>query len=92
MRALLFALPVALLAGCVQPTPPAVPPEPDRDACKASQYQGLIGQSASVLSAMTFPAGTRIINPGDAITMDFRPDRLNVEIGVNGRIEKIGCY
>jgi len=41
---------------------------------------------------MTFPAGTRVINPGDAVTMDFRADRLNIEVGVNGRIDKIGCY
>lgn len=92
LRAMLLALPLAGLAGCVEPLPPPTPLEPDPDACKASQYQGLIGQPASVLSAMTFPAGTRVINPGDAVTMDFRADRLNIEVGVNGRIDKIGCY
>ncbi|HHY02896.1 MAG TPA: hypothetical protein GX686_08535, partial [Paracoccus sp.] len=25
-------------------------------------------------------------------TMDFRPDRMNIEIGTDGRIAKIGCY
>lgn len=34
----------------------------------------------------------RVINPGDAVTMDFRADRLNIENGANGRIKKFGCY
>ena len=34
----------------------------------------------------------RVINPGDAVTMDFRPDRLNIENGENGRIRKFACY
>lgn len=33
----------------------------------------------------------RIINPGDVVTMDFRPDRLNIEIGTDGRIKAIRC-
>ncbi|PZP19422.1 MAG: hypothetical protein DI613_21395, partial [Kocuria rhizophila] len=30
--------------------------------------------------------------PGDAVTADFRPDRLNIETGTDGRIAKVGCY
>ena len=51
-----------------------------------------MGQPASVLQTMMLRAGTRVINPGDAVTMDFRADRMNIEIGTNGRIEKIACY
>lgn len=87
----LLPLPLLVLAACVEPAEqPAT--NPDTDACQASQYQGLIGQPRSVLADMTFPAGTRIIDQGDAITMDFRHDRLNIEVSANGRIDKIGCF
>lgn len=87
---------VALLAAAVlsacEAVPPAVTPEPPQDACGAEGYQGLIGQPRAVLAQMTFPIGTRLIGPDDAVTADFRPDRLNIEFGRTGRIEKVGCY
>lgn len=89
MRALAI-LPLLALVGCVEPVP--APVQPDTDQCKASTLQGLVGQPKSVLQTMLLPAGTRVIGPGDAVTMDFRPDRMNVEVGPDGRIAKIGCY
>lgn len=73
------------LAGCI------VADEPDRNACGAGGMQGLVGQSRAVLAAMTLPSGTRIIEPGMAITEDYRPERMNVEIGEDGRIARIWC-
>ena len=92
MRFLMLLVPVLALTACVEPMPvtPGVPP--DTDHCGASGMQGLVGQPRSVLATMLLPAGSRVINPGDAVTMDFRPDRLNIEIGTDGRIAKIGCY
>lgn len=90
MRALAL-IPLLALAACVQPIPVPVE-EPDTDQCNASALQGLIGQPAAVLRDMMLKAGTRVINPGDAVTMDFRPDRMNIEIGTSGRIEKVACY
>ena len=88
---LLAILPLLALAACVEPVaPPAAEPAPD--LCNATALQGLVGQPASVLQTMMLRAGTRVINPGDAVTMDFRADRMNIEIGANGRIEKIACY
>ena len=92
-KALLLGLSAAtLLAACeplpVEPLPDAAPP----DDCRASAYQGLVGQPVSVLAAMTFPIGTRQIGPNDAVTSDFRPERLNIEYGSTGRIEKVSCY
>ena len=91
MTRLLAAIPLVLLAACVQP-PPAVMPPVDADLCKAQPLQGLVGQPQSVLATMLLPAGSRVIGPNDAVTMDFRADRLNVEIGADGRIAKVGCY
>lgn len=91
MTRLMLTVPLLVLAGCVAPPPPAAT-EPDLDACKASSYQGLVGQPRSVLRTMLLPAGSRVIGPGDAITMDFNVERLNVEIGTDDRISKIACY
>lgn len=82
---------VGLLAAC-EPMQTAEAPAEPGDACGASGFQGLIGQSRDVLAAMTFPADTRIIGPDQPVTADFRTERLNIEYDRNGRIEKISCY
>ncbi len=66
-------------------------PAPREDACGAAGMQSFIGQDRSVLAAMTFPAGTRIIEAGSPVTMDFNPRRLNIVIGSTGRIERVSC-
>jgi hypothetical protein len=33
----------------------------------------------------------RVIKPGMAVTMDYRPDRLNVQVGEDGKISKFTC-
>lgn len=71
------------LAGC-QPVPAA-------DACGAGGMQSLVGQPASVLAAMSFPAGTRIIEFGMPATADLNPQRLNILIGRSGLIERVSC-
>ena len=91
MKRLLLALPFLALAGCVEPVPPVTPEEPDADLCKASALQGLVGQPRTVLGTMLLPAGTRVIGPGDAVTMDYRTDRLNIETDAAGRVTKVRC-
>lgn len=84
----LTATAVLCLSACVQP-PPATPP--GADACGAGALQGLVGQPSSVLAAMTFPAPTRVITPGMAVTMDFREDRLNIEVNAAEAIARVFC-
>lgn len=91
-RSLILALTAtAILAAC-EPVPVEPLPDTPPDDCRASAYQGLVGQPVSVLTAMTFPIGTRQIGPDDAVTSDFRPERLNIEYGRTGLIEKVSCY
>jgi len=33
----------------------------------------------------------RVIRPGDAVTLDYRPDRLNVRLDDDDVISEIGC-
>lgn len=89
MRHVLLALAAPLaLAACLADEPATMP---DDDACGASALQHLVGQPQSVLDGMSFPEGTRILPPGAPMTMDFRPDRLNIFIGEDGRIERLQC-
>ncbi|QRZ13240.1 hypothetical protein JWJ88_00840 [Paracoccus methylovorus] len=89
MRRLLLCMPLCLLGACVEVQPPE---QPQPDVCKAATFNGLVGQPRQVLEKMTLPPGTRIIGPRDPVTMDFNANRINFEIGEDGRIAKIGCY
>jgi hypothetical protein len=77
-------------------SPPASP-EPEADACgagKLGRYLNLLPTS-DAMDAIRKAVGherIRAINPGDAVTMDMRPDRLNIEIGEDGRIKHFRCY
>ncbi len=64
---------------------------PEENACGAAGMQDLVGQDKAVFAAMTLPVGTRIIEPGMAVTEDYSPTRLNFDIGTDGRIARIWC-
>ncbi len=76
------------LAAC-QPAPPGTPA--GSASCGAESLQTLVGQSAGVLETMRFAGPVRIIRPGMAVTMDYRPDRLNIEIDAANTIARVWC-
>lgn len=81
------------------PPPPEAPPPPTAEAgaqCDATVVQSLVGQPADATTVERARTGSgartvRSFGPGDAVTMDFRPDRLNVERGADGRIVRLTC-
>ncbi|WP_185020828.1 I78 family peptidase inhibitor [Histidinibacterium lentulum] len=72
------------------PPLPALP-EPGADLCDAGSHVRLIGQDATALERVLLLGQVRVIRPGDAVTMDLRPERINFEIGEDGRIARIFC-
>ncbi len=90
MKHALFALCLApiLLAGCVVTDLEPVDPV---DECGASDLQYLVGQPGRVLDGMRFSQDLRVIQPGMAVTMDFRADRLNIWLNDLDRIERVTC-
>lgn len=94
MRApLILSLMSGLALAACEPVPESSAPSLDLpQTCGAEDLQDLVGQPKSVLDAKKFPAGTRIVGPGDPVTADYRADRLNIEINSDDRIEKIGCF
>lgn len=84
----------APLAACtsIQPAAPLAP----EDRCSPAtlgQYAGLPA-TAELGAAMLRANGKtalRWVQPGMAVTMDFREDRLTVYIDAAGRVERVSC-
>lgn len=85
-----------VLFGCsatFEPPAPNLPPLPDPsgDSCGAAEYASLIGQPDTALERVLILRQVRVIRPGLAVTMDYRPDRINFEIDQAGKVQRISC-
>ena len=60
----------------------ALPPE---------EFSGLIGQPATALERVYILGPVRIIRPGDAVTGDVIPRRINFDLDATDRIMRIFC-
>lgn len=97
MKKLFQIAPFLLLIACgdialspSQPMRPAVPSLAE-DTCNANQYSTLVGQNATALERVLLLGQVRVIRPNQAVTMDFRPERINFNIASDNRITSIYC-
>jgi hypothetical protein len=101
-RCALGLLTAGLLAACsATPAPDDAPRPPpmtqtDGDECGATRVQAHTGESFSAALERTIATQSdagrvRVIHPGQAYTMDYRPDRLNVHVDATGRISELSC-
>ena len=72
------------------------PPVAGAGPCEADQAARLIGERASQPLAvdainLTFAREFRWIPPNSAVTMDYRPGRLNIEYDEDGIVTDIRC-
>jgi hypothetical protein len=92
----LFIFPVMLsLAACAS-QPAADGPAASGGTCNAEPAQSYVGKPASdgnVQAAFKASGakGMRSIKPGQAVTMDYREDRVNIYQDASGNIERISC-
>lgn len=86
---LLLVTTVAALAMGKRDVPQALP-EGENDTCNAVGYADFLGANPA---AVTLPADLphRMIGPGEAVTQDFRPNRINFDHNGEGRIIRIWC-
>ena len=91
-----LSLPLIALAAtaCSPPPPAALPPAPT--ACGAEKLGKFVGKArADAISAevarISGAKGIRWISPGMAVTMDYREDRLNVDLDESGVITRFRC-
>ncbi len=92
------ALAIAIASTGCAPSPPrvAIPPSPDiavgEDACGARALASLIGQPVSKAPRPSGERAVRVVAEGDAVTMDYNPQRLNIYYDrSSGRIIGIKC-
>ena len=76
-------------------SPPEPPPEPS-GTCNAAAVQDLRGrhlndQLLALARERSGARDVRVIQPGEAVTMDYRPDRLNIEVMEDSRILSLRC-
>lgn len=62
------------------------------DECSARSQRGLIGGPIEDMAAVSAAAPkVRFIRPGDAVTMDEQPDRLNIRLDEDGVVQEVYC-
>ena len=86
--------PLLLLAACATPATDESAATGGR--CNAEPAQSWLGKPASAANVdAAFKASgaktLRTLKPGDAMTMDYREDRVNVLQDAAGNIERISC-
>jgi hypothetical protein len=91
MRVTLIAS-TLLLAACQMPVADPPAETPAEDACGAAAFQHLVGARATAAEGMTAPGPVRVFRTGQPVTMDHRPDRLNIELDARGRtVVRVFC-
>mgnify|MGYP000530713279 CR=1 FL=1 len=90
------------LAGCTGPTGPISSgassgpvtgsfPTGIDNTCDGERYGTLVGQDATALERVLILGQVRVIRPGMVVTQDYRPERINFEIGTDNRVTRITC-
>lgn len=64
-------------------------PQPDR--CGLSALPALEGEKMERLADFRLPGSLRVLWPGQEITNETDPTRLNAEVDVTGRIQRLTC-
>jgi hypothetical protein len=94
-------LPACVLAACAQNLPatapaPVVPPPNIAGECKADAAQFAAGQNLSGplqedIRVRSHARLVRVIRPGEAVTMDFNAERVNIELDSAGHVVRVRC-
>ena len=85
MKALIGVMSAALLGACAPPPrPPVTVPPPDGapaapNQCGAAAHQWLVGRGRAEVPQRPPGRGWRVYATGDMLTMDYSPQRLNIE-------------
>ncbi len=87
-------LPTAATAPALADLPTAAEEPPM--TCQADKGQWALGQTAedtvvAKIVADTTSERVRVIRPGMAVTMDFREERVNVDVDAENRIVSVRC-
>ncbi|WP_028967090.1 I78 family peptidase inhibitor [Sphingomonas phyllosphaerae] len=83
------------LGACAKPAAPIAAAAAPGVQCDANAVESLVGRMAADVTADAQKrSGARFVRSyrsGDMLTMDFRPDRLNIERDAAGKVVKFSC-
>ncbi|TCV98213.1 I78 family peptidase inhibitor [Biostraticola tofi] len=84
---------MAMLSACQTHSEPKTTDEQpaSMDSCRAVEFNHLIGKPETVLDSMKFAGPVRLIKPGQAVTMDHNPERINFIADEKGIITRVSC-
>ncbi len=83
-------LAVALLAACIDEDPQDAEIKGSK-TCDPAAFGFLIGQPKEALEGVLTPESVRVLGENAPMTMDHRPERLNVFHDEGGEIVKVSC-
>lgn len=88
----------ATLSACATPPAPSAgePAPPRPGVCNAEAARAAIGRepTAEIIERARIDSGSatvRVIQPDMAVTMDYREDRLNIDVNARGAITGLRC-
>ncbi len=64
---------------------------PAPDTCQMAQYTHLVGTVGARIDRTELPQGARVICHECSVTMDYRADRLNIDLGADGKVTRLHC-
>lgn len=84
------------LAACATPPAPSVPPAAGTFQCVAEPGAWAVGKPigdelVAKVQSDTHSRAVRVIRPGQAVTMDFRGDRVNLMLDGQDKVERVTC-
>lgn len=84
------------IAACAPLPAPSTPPPGGTLQCVAGPGAWAVGKPVTdglvaKVQADTHSRAVRVIRPGQAVTMDFRGDRVNVMLDGQDRVERVSC-
>ena len=93
---LLPLLGVSLAACAAKPVRTGGPLPPQRQACNPDVVQDEVGKPATAerIEAIRERSGSkvvRVVRPGQAMTMDFRGDRVDIHVDAQDMIVALSC-
>ena len=65
--------------------------QPRDRTCDAGKHRALIGRPIEEIDTAALPRPLRVYTTGSRITMDYRPERLNVIVGTEGSVVRVKC-
>ncbi len=87
--AILAGLMLAGCGGAMAPVQGKAPAAAGPDTCGAAAYQDLLGKGAA--AALAVPEPKRVYGTADAVTLDYLPDRINVQLDDTDTIVAVTC-